>query len=120
MSTTESAVIRWASLTQTTLLPGVSAATRMGAQLSATLFHLEPHAVVPRHSHPNEEFGQLITGSLTLAAGAETMNLVAGEAFLIPGDVPHSATAGAHGCTLLECYAPPRNPDPASQKEATQ
>jgi quercetin dioxygenase-like cupin family protein len=118
MNTAESAIIRWPSLTQTALLPGVSAAVRMGGQLSATLFQLAPHAVVPRHSHPNEEFGQLIAGSLTLTAGDETADLAAGEAFLIPGELPHAATAGADGCTLLECYAPPRNPDPASRKEA--
>jgi len=113
-----STVLRWPELTQTSLLPGISAALSMGSQLSATLFLLEPNAVVPRHRHPNEEFGQIINGSLELTSGTETASLTIGEAFLIPGDLPHSAIAGSEGCTLLECYAPPRNPDPASRTEA--
>lgn len=99
------------------LLPGITAAVSMGSQLSATLFLLEPGAVVPLHSHPNEEFGQIIKGSLELTWGTDTTVLQVGEAFLIPGGMPHAAVAGSDGCELLECYSPPRNPAPASQTE---
>ncbi|MEO7126619.1 MAG: cupin domain-containing protein [Nakamurella sp.] len=112
-----SAVINWRALESAPLLPGVRAAVRMGQQMSATLFRLDPGAVVPLHHHPNEEFGQVIDGSLSITVADKTTHLEPGGAFLIPGDVPHSALAGADGCTLLECYAPPRNPDPSSRKE---
>lgn len=89
----------------------------MGGQLSATLFVLEPNAVVPLHHHPNEEFGQVLEGSLELTTDSGTETLGEGEAFLIPGEMLHSAVAGPSGCRLLECYAPPRHPDPASRAE---
>lgn len=82
----------------------------MGAQLSAALFRLEAGAVVPRHQHVNEEFGQILTGSLDIDVDGECSTLAPGDSFLIPGNVPHAAVAGADGCLLLECYAPARNP----------
>lgn len=117
MTDSASRLLRWSEEPQTPLLPGVTSAVRMGDQLSASLFLLEPGAVVPRHQHINEEFGQILGGSLTLTSGIETVHLQTGDAFLIPGDMPHSATAGPQGCRLLECYAPPRDPDPATRAE---
>ncbi|MEO8908090.1 MAG: cupin domain-containing protein [Microbacteriaceae bacterium] len=120
MNTAASTLVRWPQLQQTPLLPGITAAVRMGDQLSAALFLLEANALVPRHTHPNEEFGQVIAGSLELTAGSETAVLTVGEAFLIPGDLPHSAIAGPDGCTLLECYAPPRDPNPRDPNPASR
>lgn len=110
-------LLRWPDRTAQPLLPGVTATGHLGRQLSATLFQLDPHAQVPRHSHPNEEFGQILAGSLDLRTGGESSTLGPGEGFLIPGDLPHEAQAGPEGCTLLECYAPPRDPRPSSAKE---
>lgn len=119
MTSPSSAVINWEQLPQHGPIPGITGAVRLGDQLSAALFRLEPGAVVPRHQHVNEEFGQVLEGSLELEVGSETTTLQAGEGFLIPGDVPHACVAGPAGCLLLECYAPPRHPfvpqgDPAS------
>ena len=102
--------IAWERLAAPGPVPGVVAASVHGAQLSAALYTLDPGTVVPEHSHPNEEFGQVIAGSVTLECDGQAEELGVGEAFLIPGDVPHAATAGRDGCTLLECYAPPRVP----------
>ena len=88
-------------------VPGITAAAAAGAQLSAALYVLEPGAEVPVHAHDNEEFGLVLRGSLELL-GAEPAVLEAGEAFLLAGGVEHGARAGAEGCELVECYAPPR------------
>lgn len=114
------AAFRWDDLDQHDPIPGIRGSVRTGAQLSAAIFHLDPGAVVPRHQHVNEEFGQVLSGSLELQVADATSSLVAGEAFLIPGDVFHAAVAGPDGCVLLECYAPPRNPFvPATGKAGT-
>lgn len=105
-----SAGIHWHQLLSHEPLPGISGSVHSGKELSAALFRLDPGAAVPRHQHVNEEFGQILAGSLELEVGSSTTLLRAGEGFLIPGDVPHAALAGEEGCLLLECYAPPRNP----------
>jgi len=119
MTAPESARIDWSDGQEQSPLAGISVSVRLGRELSAAMFRLDPGAVVPRHSHPNEEFGQVVEGALTLEVGDERGHLVAGDAFLIPGDLPHAAVAGPDGCLLLECYAPPRDPFAAPAKEAT-
>jgi quercetin dioxygenase-like cupin family protein len=101
-------LIDWGGRTGPGPIDGVTAASAVGAQLSAALYVLGPGVVVPEHSHPNEEFGQVISGSLELLHAGTTHVLGAGRAFLVAGGVPHGARAGDEGCELLECYAPPR------------
>lgn len=110
MSGPHPAAIDWAALTEHTPLPGVSGSVRLGRELSAAIFRLEPEAVVPVHQHPNEEFGQVLSGALELEVAGDRHVLHSGDGFLIPANVPHSAVATAEGCRLLECYAPARNP----------
>jgi quercetin dioxygenase-like cupin family protein len=100
--------IRWDELGRPGPVEGVVAASAAGAQLSAARYVLEPGVVVPEHDHSNEEFGQVLAGSLELRCAGSVEELGPGDAFLVPGDVPHGATAGPDGCELLECYAPPR------------
>jgi quercetin dioxygenase-like cupin family protein len=102
--------VRWDALAGPGPVPGIEAATVHGARLSAARYVLEPDAVVPEHAHENEEFGQVLAGSLELRVSGAAERLGPGDAFLIPGDVPHAASAGPDGCELLECYAPPRLP----------
>jgi len=105
-------IIDWARRERSAPLAGITAAVAVGAQLSAVRYTLDADAPVPEHSHPNEEFGQILRGSLELRVAGRTRVLRAGEAFLVPGGVPHAARALDEGCELLECYAPPRDPLP--------
>jgi hypothetical protein len=41
--------------------------------------------------------------------------LFAGDTFVITGDVQHTAVALESGCTLIECYSPPRIPAPMEE-----
>jgi quercetin dioxygenase-like cupin family protein len=111
--------IHWSALRGPGPVEGVTAAIAHGTRLSAALYRLDPGAVVPEHAHDNEEFGQVIRGSLELRCPDSTMVLEAGDAFLLSGGVPHGARAGAEGCELLECYAPPRAATPPSTVEQT-
>jgi quercetin dioxygenase-like cupin family protein len=91
-------------------VPGITAASASGAQLSASLYTLEAGAEVPLHTHANEEFGLVLRGALELLGEDGPVVLGPGEAFLLAGGVEHGARAGAEGCELVECYAPPRVP----------
>jgi quercetin dioxygenase-like cupin family protein len=114
------AVITWSGLAEHDPLPGITGSVRLGEQLSAAIFRLAAGAVVPLHSHGNEEFGQVLSGSLTLEIEERRSALTAGDGFLIPGEIPHAAVAGPHGCLLLECYAPARDPFPPTDPGSTR
>jgi quercetin dioxygenase-like cupin family protein len=68
---------------------------------------IEPGAVVSMHSHPHEQTGTLISGRLRFEIGGETFELEPGDAWMIPGGVPHEAT-GIDKSRVVEVFSPPR------------
>jgi len=55
----------------------------------------EKGGVVPRHSHPHEQTGYVVSGAIEFTLGDRVIVVRAGDGYLIPGDV-------AHGCLALE------------------
>lgn len=112
--------IDWADLETVPLVDGITARSMSGAEISVTEFDLESGAVVPEHSHPNDEYGYVVAGDLHLWWGSDDLVLTAGESFFVPRDVSHRAVAGSAGCRLVECYGPPRLPvAPASPRSSS-
>jgi len=62
-----------------------------GATLSQ--LHMKKGAVVPRHSHLNEQYSWIISGALNFIFDDREILVRAGEVLLIPAHVPHSAVA---------------------------
>lgn len=87
---------------------GVVARSVHGAEATLAAIELEPGAVVPEHSHVNEQTGILILGSLTFTIGGETKELRPGAAWVIPAHTPHSVEVGPDGASLVELFSPPR------------
>ena len=54
---------------------------------------LKRGAVVPRHSHVNEQYSWIISGALKFIFDDREIVVGAGEVLLIPAHVPHSAVA---------------------------
>jgi quercetin dioxygenase-like cupin family protein len=50
-------------------------------------------AAVPRHSHVNEQYSWILSGSLKFIFDDREILVGAGEVLLIPAHVPHSAVA---------------------------
>jgi quercetin dioxygenase-like cupin family protein len=87
---------------------GVVARAVNGAEATLAAIELDPGAVVPEHSHLNEQTGILIHGQLTFTIGGETKELRPGAAWVIPAHTPHSVEVGPDGASLVELFAPPR------------
>ncbi len=79
-----------------------------GDEAALTAIEIEPNTAVPEHSHPNEQTGMLLRGSLTFRIGEERKELRPGAMWVIPGSVPHDVVAGPEGAFLVELFAPPR------------
>jgi quercetin dioxygenase-like cupin family protein len=91
-----------------TLAAGVTARIASGEKLMFSLVTLEPGAVVPTHSHPHEQMGLMLSGTMEFTVAGETRLLSGNEMYLVPGDVPHAAKAGPGGAVALDAFSPPR------------
>jgi quercetin dioxygenase-like cupin family protein len=114
--TTSAGTIDWAAVPEVAVAAGITGRTVAAEHLSTTLFELQPGARIPRHAHPSDELGVVLRGGLHLVLGASAVVVGPGESFFVPGDTPHEGNALDDGCTLLECYAPPRVPAPSDEQ----
>jgi quercetin dioxygenase-like cupin family protein len=87
---------------------GIAMRSLTGTQIMLNMVTIEPGAVVPIHSHPNEQAGYVLRGKLVLTIGGETRTLVPGDCYVAPADVPHGATTDGEGCEVLDVFSPPR------------
>jgi quercetin dioxygenase-like cupin family protein len=90
------------------LAPGVTAKIASGEKLMFSLVTLAPDAVVPTHSHPHEQMGMMVSGTMEFTVAGETRMFSGNELYLVPGGVPHAAKAGPGGAVALDAFSPPR------------
>jgi len=89
-------------------LEGIKRKTLLdGGRTQIVEFRLARGAVIPRHRHPQEQTGYLVSGRmvLTIAGLDHTMN--PGDAWTIPGDVEHGARVLDHSIAI-EVFSPLR------------
>ena len=81
-----------------------------GEQAMVAHVYLEEGAIVPEHSHHNEQLTYILKGKLRFWVGEEFSHVVdvaAGEVLHLPANVPHKAEALEE--TLdLDIFCPPR------------
>ena len=70
-------------------------------------FRVRQGAVVPQHSHMNDQVGYVVSGKIEMTVSGETSILVAGESYAIPGGVMHGAVA-LEDSVLIDAFSPPR------------
>lgn len=78
-----------------------------GARTLMTEFRLEKGALLPKHSHPHEQTGYLVSGRMDLMIGTDAHRVSAGDSWCIPGDVEHSAAA-SEDSVAIEVFSPVR------------
>jgi quercetin dioxygenase-like cupin family protein len=70
-------------------------------------FRLDRGAVLPTHGHPHEQTGYLVSGTLDLTIGTETLRISPGDSWCIPAHVEHSAVA-REDSVAVEVFSPVR------------
>lgn len=60
-----------------------------------------------RHSHPHEQLVYVLLGHLIFECGAERFEVRAGDNFVVPGGMPHQASAVVES-VVLDVFTPPR------------
>ncbi len=90
------------------LAPGVTLRTMWGEKTMMSLVEIAPKAVVPEHTHPHEQSGVVLQGEFEFTIGDETKVLRQGDAYIIPGDIPHSLIGSDGWSMALDIFSPPR------------
>ena len=90
------------------LAPGISARTFWGENMLVSVVDLDANMPLPEHSHPHEQVGMILAGSVEFNIAGETRMLGPGEVFIVPGGVPHSAHTGPHGAKVMDVFSPVR------------
>ncbi|HXW04761.1 MAG TPA: cupin domain-containing protein [Vicinamibacterales bacterium] len=101
----------FASLSDLPTLPiwdGVLARAVQGQQITMAIVELAPGSTVPEHRHPNEQLGVVVKGSMVFTIGGSRRELVAGDTYNIPSNVPHDVVAGPDGAVALDIFSPVR------------
>ena len=78
-----------------------------GAHTQLVEFKLAKGAVIPVHSHPQEQTGCLLSGRMVLTIAGADHTMDPGDAWTIPGDVEHGARI-LKDSVAIEVFSPLR------------
>jgi quercetin dioxygenase-like cupin family protein len=87
---------------------GVTGRALFGEGAMLNLVELEPGAIVARHSHPHEQLGVVLRGSMTLVVAGADHLLEEMDGYTLPPGVEHEGIAGPEGALVLDVFRPVR------------
>jgi quercetin dioxygenase-like cupin family protein len=90
------------------LVEGIEIRVIHGEKMTMVFFDIAPGAEVPEHSHPHEQMGTVIQGSLEFVLGGEKKTVKEGDAYHVPSNMVHSGRCGESPAKILEIFSPPR------------
>jgi quercetin dioxygenase-like cupin family protein len=88
--------------------PGVKIRTFWGNEMLLSVVDFAANAVVPAHSHPQEQAGTGISGEFELTIDGESRWIRTGDTYIIPGGVEHSGRTGDTPARVLDVFSPVR------------
>jgi len=101
---------RWNDMDKQRVTDDIDRRVLVGEKMMLAHVYLKKGAIVPRHSHHNEQLTYILEGVLRFrigADGAEEIIVRAGEVLIIPGNVPHEAEA-LEDTLDVDVFSPPR------------
>ncbi len=104
---------KWSEIEHEKVTDDISRRLFTGERMMLAHVYLEKGAIVPTHSHENEQLTWIIEGALRFWIGEEGSDDVkelvvsAGEVLYIPSNVPHKAEA-LEDTFDVDVFSPPR------------
>jgi quercetin dioxygenase-like cupin family protein len=101
---------RWDDLPREELNPEIGRRLITGDAMMIAHVYLKKGAVVPMHSHHNEQLTYILEGVLRFRLGADEsqqVDVAAGEVLHIPAHLPHTAVA-LEDTLDVDIFSPPR------------
>lgn len=90
------------------LSPGVTVRACGGEKVMLSFVEFDPYSEVGEHRHPHEQMGTVLEGEFELCISGTRRTVRAGDCYLVPSQVLHSAKAGMQSARALDVFAPPR------------
>ena len=100
-------VLDWHSISPRTMVPGFHGRFIHSANMTFALWEIDEGAVLPEHSHPQEQVTQMIFGAFELTVDGITHPLSEGQVLVIPSHAIHSGRA-ITVCKILDIFSPMR------------
>lgn len=104
----ESGFISFADAAGFALAPGATARALFGERAMINLVEMKAGAEVARHSHPHEQLGLILRGSMTMTIDGEERELGELDGYVVAPDTEHGGSAGPAGALVLDVFAPVR------------
>lgn len=101
---------RWDDLPRQRVTDTIDRRIVTGERMMIAHVYLQKGAIVPRHSHDNEQLTYILSGALKFSLGEDGKDeriLRAGEVMVIPSNVPHQAEA-LEDTLDVDVFCPPR------------
>ena len=101
---------RWEDMPKEKVTDSISRRLVTGERMMLAHVYLAKGAVVPKHSHENEQLTYIVEGALRFWIGedeSEEIVVAAGEVLHIPSNVPHKALA-LEDTLDVDVFSPPR------------
>ena len=95
-------------ITAKQLAEGVDLRAISGDKMTLTLFSLSEGVAIPEHSHPHEQIGTVLSGSMELIIGEEKKIVTKGDLWWIPSNVTHRGKCVEGPAEVLEVFSPVR------------
>ena len=104
-------VYNWDAIPRQRVTDAIDRKIVTGERMMIAHVYLKKGAIVPRHSHDNEQLTYILEGALRLTLeppeGPQEVIVRAGEVLVIPSNVPHQAEA-LEDTLDVDVFAPPR------------
>ncbi|MFI5239228.1 MAG: cupin domain-containing protein [Gemmatimonadales bacterium] len=101
---------RWDDMPKEVVTDSISRRIITGDDMMIAHVYIDKDAIVPKHSHHNEQITYILKGALHFwigEDGSEETIVRAGEVLHIPSNVPHSAQA-LEDTLDVDVFSPPR------------
>ena len=104
---------KWADIRREQVTGDIARRLFTGERMMLAHVYLDKGAIVPTHSHENEQLTWILEGALRFWIGAEgsadfeELVVAAGEVLYIPSNVPHKAEA-LEDTLDIDVFSPPR------------
>ncbi len=98
--------------------PGVRMSTMEGEKMTLSVVEMQPHSVIPEHSHPHEQIGYMVEGEAEFVVAGEPVLVRAGQMWRLPGGTPHKVITHDQAMRAIDVFYPIRDDMRAKWKAA--